>query len=146
MRLTRETVVTRDTCRTVLHRTVFCTFVSSWYYTSRKQPGSSLRGSRILENHCYGRESAAKITRVPLSTFSRETFANVRLQTLFFICRHANLDKDTNRSWKEYALMVKGILIHRYAHLRFFYFQFYTWNIKGSQVFKIIKKDMLQFF
>lgn len=86
-------------------------------YTSRKQPGSSLRGSRILENHCYGRESAAKITRVPLSTFSRETFANIRLQTAFFISATPDLDKDTNRLWKEYALVIKDILTHRYVQV-----------------------------
>lgn len=129
MRLTRETsAVTRDTCRAVLHRTVFCASVLFMvlYTSPQTTPRSSLRGSRILENHRCGRESAAKITRVPLPTFSRGAPANVQTSDgLFHFC-HADLDKDTNR--KKNASIVKDMSDSRFSHLIFLHFQFYTGN------------------
>lgn len=146
MRLTRETsAVTRDTCRTVLHRTVFCTFVSSRYCT---HPANDLvcitRQPNIRKSRLQPAESAAKITRVPSSTFSRETFGSVRLQTAFFTSA-------TCRSWQRHESFIERACESgkRYtdlhicsSHSRFLTCNF-TQATQSGIVSKIIKKHAI---
>jgi len=69
---------------------------------SRKRQQSSLRDSRILENHGCNRESATRITQVRRCFCAEQTFA--RLQTIFF-------KSWQRREWKEFQIMGKNINI-----------------------------------
>lgn len=62
----------------------------------------------------------------------------------FSFLPHADPDKDANRSWKEFALAMKGTLIHKYAQV----IQAFSLSILHREykmiVLKIIKKKLLQ--